>query len=74
MGLYEVHLSMALLGFGMGTMLANFHMRCVMLVLRAVFNCLCDGGGGGEGGCLAWSKVWECGVLLCMCFESVFYV
>ena len=30
MGLYEV----SLLGFGMGTMLANFH----MLVLRAVFN------------------------------------
>ena len=26
MGLYEVPLSMPLLGFGMGTMLANFHM------------------------------------------------
>ena len=26
MGLYEVLLSMSLLGFGMGTMLANFHM------------------------------------------------
>ena len=26
MGLYEVHLSMSLLGFGMGTMLANFQM------------------------------------------------
>ena len=26
MGLYEVPLSMSLLGFGMGTMLANFHM------------------------------------------------
>ena len=26
MGLYEVPLSMYLLGFGMGTMLANFHM------------------------------------------------
>ena len=25
MGLYEVPLSMSLLGFGMGTMLANFH-------------------------------------------------
>ena len=32
MGLYEVPLSMSLLGFGMGTMLANFH-KCGMLVL-----------------------------------------
>ena len=29
-----------LLGFGMGTMLANFHMCGIMLVLRAVFNML----------------------------------
>ena len=40
MGLYEVPLSMSLLGFGMGTMLDNFHMCCIMLVLRAVFNML----------------------------------
>ena len=32
MGLYEVPLSMTLLGFGMGTMLANFHMCGIMLV------------------------------------------
>ena len=38
MGLYEVPLSMSLLGFGMGTMLANFHMCGIMLVLRANFN------------------------------------
>ena len=38
MGLYEVPLSMSLLGFGMGTMLANFHMYGIMLVLRAVLN------------------------------------
>ena len=38
MGLYEVPLSMYLLGFGMGTMLANFHMCGITLVLRAVFN------------------------------------
>ena len=37
MGLYEVPLSMSLVGFGMGTMLANFHMCGIMLVLRAVF-------------------------------------
>ena len=40
MGLYEVPLSMFLLGFGMGTMLANFHMCGIMLVLRAAFNML----------------------------------
>ena len=40
MGLYEVPLSVSLLGFGMGTMLANFHMCGIMLVLRAVFNML----------------------------------
>ena len=38
MGLYEVPLS--LFCFGMGTMLANFHMCGFMLVLRAVFNML----------------------------------
>ena len=31
-------LSMSLLGFGMGTMLANFHMCGIMLLLRAVLN------------------------------------
>ena len=38
MGLYLVPLSMFLLGFGMGNMLANFLMCGIMLVLRAVFN------------------------------------
>ena len=38
MGLCNVPLSMSLLGFGMGTMLANFHMCGIILVLRAVFN------------------------------------
>ena len=40
MGLYEVPMSMSLLGFGIGTMLANYHMCGIMLVLRAVFNML----------------------------------
>ena len=40
MGLYKVPLSMCLLGFGVGTMLANCHMCGIMLVLRAVFNML----------------------------------
>ena len=33
MDLDEVSLSMSLLGFGMGAMLANVHMRGIMLVL-----------------------------------------
>ena len=33
-------LSISLLGFRMGTMLANFHMCGIMLVLRTVFNML----------------------------------
>ena len=33
MGLYEVPLSMSLFGFGMKTMLTNFHMYDIMLVL-----------------------------------------
>ena len=38
--LYEVPLSMSLLGFGMGTMLANFHLCGIMLVFRAVLDML----------------------------------
>ena len=36
--MYEVPLFVFLLGFGMGTMLSNFHMCSIMLLLRAVFN------------------------------------
>ena len=39
MGMYEVPLSMYVLGFGMGTMFANFHMCGIMLVLRTVSTC-----------------------------------
>ena len=35
--MYEVPLSMSLLGLGMGTMLTTFHMCGVMLLLRACF-------------------------------------
>ena len=35
-GLYELPLSMCLLGFAIGTMLANFHMCGIMLLLIAV--------------------------------------
>ena len=40
MGLYEVPLSMSLLGYGMRPMLANIHMCGIMLVLRSIFNML----------------------------------
>ena len=40
MGLYEVPLAVSLLGFGIGTMLANFHARGIMFLLRAVLNIL----------------------------------
>ena len=40
MGLYKVPLSMSLLGFWMGTMLANFYICGIMLVLRALINML----------------------------------
>ena len=37
MGLYEVPLSMSLKDFGIGTMLANFHICGIMLVLKSAF-------------------------------------
>ena len=40
MGLYEIPLSMSLLDFGMGNMLANFHVCGIMFLLRAVLTCL----------------------------------
>ena len=39
--MYEVPLSMSLLGFGMRTMIANFHMCGIMLSLRAVQEGIC---------------------------------
>ena len=39
-GLYEVLLSMSLLVLGMKTMLANFHTRVIILLLRGILNML----------------------------------
>ena len=39
-GLYEVPLSMSLLGFGMETMFSNFHVCDIMLLFRAVLRML----------------------------------
>ena len=71
MGLYEVPLSMSLLGFGMGIMLANFHMCGIMLVLRAVFNMLVRNAsprGPMRFRCLMFNLSGPCELLFLLCF------
>ena len=71
MGLYEVPLSMSLLGFGMGTMLANFHMCGIMLVLRAVFNMLVRNTSPRAPmcfRCLMFNLSGPCELLFLLCF------
>ena len=70
MGLYEVHLSMSLLGFGMGTMLTKFHMCGIMLVLRAVFSMLVSTRGPMCFRCLMFSLPVPCELLYLLCFIS----
>ena len=71
MGLSEVPLSMALLGFGMGTMLVNFYMCGIMVVLRAVFNMLVSNASSREPMCF-WCMMFNlsgpCEVLFLLCF------
>ena len=71
MGLYEVPLSMSLLGVGMGTILANFHMCDIMLVLRAVFNMLVRNASPRAPmcfRCLRFSLSGPCELLILLCF------
>ena len=71
MGLYEVPLSMSLLGFVMGTMLANFYMCGIMLALRAVFNMLVRNvipRGPMCFRCLIFSLSGPCELLFLLCF------
>ena len=71
MGLYEVPLIMSLLGLGMRTMLANFYMRGIMLVLRAVFNMLVRNTsprGPMCFKCLMFSLPGPCELLFLLCF------
>ena len=74
MGLYDVPLAMSWLGFGMGNMLANFHMCGIMLVLRAVFIMLVRN--ASRGGpmcfrCLMFSLSGPCELLfLLSCIAS----
>ena len=71
MGLYEVPLSMSWLGFGMRTMLANFHMCGIVLVLRAVFNMLVRNAsprGPMCFRCLMFNLSGPCELLFLLCF------
>ena len=63
MGLFEVHLPMSLLGFGMWTMLANFHMCGIMLVLRAVFNMIVRNASPRGSMCLMFNLSGPCELL-----------
>ena len=71
MGLYEVPLSVSLLGFGIGTMLANFHVRGIMLLLRAVLNILVRNAsprGPMCFRCLIFNLSGPCELLFLLCF------
>ena len=70
MGLYEVPLSMSLLGFGMGTILVNFHMCGIMLVSRAVFMRNVSPRGTMCFRCLMFNLSGMCELLFLLCFIS----
>ena len=62
---------MALLGLGMGTMLANFHMCGIMLELRAVCNMLvrtASPRGPMCFRCLMFNLLGRCELLFFLCF------
>ena len=67
MGLYEVPLSVSLLGFGIGTMLANFH----VFLLRAVLNILVMNAsprGSMCFRCVIFNLSGPCELLFLLCF------
>ena len=71
MGLYDVPLSVSLMGFGIGTMLVNFHMCGIMLVLRAVFKMLVSNAsprGPMCFRCLMFNLSGPCKLLILLCF------
>ena len=71
MALYEVPLSMSLFGFAMGTMLSNFHMCGVVLLLRADLNMLTRNAsqrGSMYFRCLIFSLSGPCELLCLLCF------
>ena len=71
MCLYEVTLSVSLLGFGIRTMLANFHMWGIMFLLRAVLNILLRNAsprGTMCFRCLIFNLSGPCELLFILCF------
>ena len=71
MSLYDVPMSMSLLGFRIGTMLANFHICGIMLLLRADFNMLVRNAsprGSTCFRCLMFSLSGPCELLCLVCF------
>ena len=70
MGLYEVPLSMTLLGFRTGTMLANVHMCGIMLLLREVFNMLVKNASPRRSMCLG-AYCLVCQLLFLLCFITL---
>ena len=66
MDLYEVPLSMSLLSFGMGTMLASFNMCGIKLLLRTVLNMLVRNASVLR--CLMYSFSGFCGLQILLCF------
>ena len=61
MGLYEVPMSVSLLGFGIGTMLANFHVCGIMFLLRGPRGPMCFR-------CLIFNLSGPCELLFLLCF------
>ena len=62
---------MSLFGFGMGTMLTNFHMCGIMLVLRTVYNMLVRNAspkGHMCFRCLMFNLSGPCDLLFLLCF------
>ena len=60
-------LSMCVLAFGMGTMLANYHMCGIMLVLREVFNMLVRNARPRGPMCLMFNLSGPCELLFLLC-------
>ena len=73
MSLYELPMSMFLLGFDMETMLAKFYMCVIMLLLRAVLNMLVGNAsprGPMRFRCLMFSLSRHCEWLILLCFMA----
>ena len=66
MGLYEVALFLSMLGFRIGSMLANFHVSGIMFLLRAVLNILVRSFRCFR--CLIFRLSGPCELLFLLCF------